>query len=262
MEQDNSNKVCCRCTNFLFLDAENNSDFGICLRDEAFDPYIDELMEDLNYESCKELVEEKKMLNDTAACEHYEEAMIIDLDGGLIEENETEVSEKPRTLTIDLSKIEEFFENLDWKTVPIDKHVKKLQSPDKKKQMEAFSSLSFFANQGNEEASHIVMEYFKNLPAPVTLDEIHYKMDVFNKVANAKYESALIPILVEELRRIESNNRTRQWITKILDFLRKSPFELINKPLVNLLKERKFSYKMKNRIEEVILYSMEYSDDW
>ena len=87
-------------------------------------------------------------------------------------------------------------------------------------------------------------------------------MDVFNKVANAKYESALIPILVEELRRIESNNRTRQWITKILDFLRKSPFELINKPLVNLLKERKFSYKMKNRIEEVILYSMEYSDDW
>lgn len=65
-------------------------------------------------------------------------------------------------------------------------------------------------------------------------------------------EPKTIEAYVNELARSPSNNVTRQLYTLILRQLSQCPKELVEGPLLELLKKKKFSYKIKKRIMGVI----------
>ena len=155
MEFEELELICSNCAFFFPATMEDFTEYGICLYDKVFEPYIDELTEHYNYSPCQELVEEKKFLGDKEACEHFEEP-----EEGEIDDNTNlgkELKKQKNTGKLNIDAIEtaillEQIEKIDWKTVPVEKHAAKLNSSDKEKQLEAISTLGSLAILGNEKA--------------------------------------------------------------------------------------------------------------
>ena len=79
MKKEQLERVCCNC-NYFFPSRPEISEYGICLEDSEFDPFIDELLENLNYSCCQDLIREKEFTGDKDACNQYEEAEFIGID--------------------------------------------------------------------------------------------------------------------------------------------------------------------------------------
>jgi len=260
MESEELVPICLNCSYFFPASMEDWTEYGICLNDEAFEPYLDELIEQNNYSSCQKLVEEKKIHGDTEACEHFEEPEQFEIDDNshLGREFQNLLNTgKLNSDAIERAILLDQIEKIDWKTIPVDNHVAQLKNPDKDKQLEAVTTLGSLAIQGNINAASELIKYFKKLPPPETLDEVHYKIEVFRHIDYMPNKSVIIPHLIDELYHIQSNNTTRQWISKILHFLKHCPSAVIRGPLEKLLKEKKLSYKLKTKINNIIIASEE-----
>jgi len=255
MEFEELKHICLNCSYFFPASGEEATEYGICLHDEVFEPFIEELMENSNFNSCKELIEEKKFLCDTQACEHFEQCEQFEIDDNSHLGRELKKLKNPGELSIDAIETAIFLdqvEKIDWKTVPVDTYVAELSSPDKDKRLEATSSLGALANSGNEKALAQLIKYFKELPSPSTLDEVHFKIAVFRHLKPVRNKSTIIPLLIDELYHLQSNNTTRQWISMILEYLQRCPLNKVGDPLEKLLREKKFSYRLRNRITNII----------
>jgi hypothetical protein len=256
MEFEELELICSNCSYFFPASMKEPTEYGICLRDKVFEPYIDELIENYNYNPCQELIEDKKFLGDIEACEHFEEPEEYEVDDNSHLGKELENLKNTGKLNVDAIEtalLLDEIEKIDWKTVPVDKHVAQLNSHDKSKQLQSISTLGSLANSGNEKALDQLIKYFKELPSPRTLADVHFKIDVFSHFEYMKNKSIIIPHLINELYHIESNNTTRQWISKILKYLEHCPIDMVREPLEKLLKDRKLSHKLKNKIKNIIL---------
>jgi len=60
-------------------------------------------------------------------------------------------------------------------------------------------------------------------------------------------------ILFRELKDIESNNITRGYIDTILKSIRRFPLEMTSEGIKSLLNDKKWSYKMKAKFEEILV---------
>jgi hypothetical protein len=60
-------------------------------------------------------------------------------------------------------------------------------------------------------------------------------------------------ILFNELRSIESNNSTRIYIDTILKCINRFPLDIIRKDMETLLNDKKWSYKMKKKFEDILV---------
>ncbi len=92
-------------------------------------------------------------------------------------------------------------------------------------------------------------------PPPEKIEDVHTKIYVLQSLAywgSTEQKARLILLLVGELYKITSNNTTRQWIIKILEFLSRCPAEDVRQPLETLLRKRKFSPKMENNMIAVL----------
>ncbi|MCD4817973.1 MAG: hypothetical protein K8S23_04735 [Candidatus Cloacimonetes bacterium] len=240
MKTHDNEKTCCDCEIFFILDDE---EFGICMQDEAFSPYIDEIFES-NYSTCSGLIEQKKMPFDTKACQNF-----------------SQLEESKEVITVDLSSEK----NLDllWKLSrencknrnvgALKEKLHKSVGKIKEKTIEDLIGLAYFENK---EAFELLIEYFKQLPPPTILKEVHYKKYLFTKFksmpSSFAKEKILIPILVNELETIKSNNTTKSWIAEILDFFKHRPYEMVNEQIEKLLENKKFSHRLKKRFREVL----------
>lgn len=260
MESEELERICFNCSYFFPASEERMTEYGICLYDEAFEPFAEELLENCNYSSCKELIEEKRFHGDTKACKHFEESEMIEIDDETHLGKELKKLEKSGKLdmeAIETAILYDKIDKIDWKTLPVDGYLAGLNSSDKSKQLKAVSSLAGLANLGNKKARNQLIKYFKNLPTPSTLAEVHFKMRVFDHVEYIKNKSDIVPLLINELYYIQSNNTTRQWIAKILKYLERCPADKVCGPLEKLLQKRKFSYRLKNKIQNTIIICKE-----
>ncbi len=80
MPKEQLERICFNC-NYFFPSRTEASEYGICLEDKDFEPFLDELLEDLNYGSCQKLISSKEFPGHKEACEKYEEAEIVEIDG-------------------------------------------------------------------------------------------------------------------------------------------------------------------------------------
>lgn len=58
--------------------------------------------------------------------------------------------------------------------------------------------------------------------------------------------------VLDELYRTPSNNTTRQWISDIFRFLEYSPIELSREPLEKMIKDKRFSYRLKKKMRNIL----------
>ncbi len=255
MTEEKSERICWNCGCFFPATMEKDTEFGICLNDEAFEPFIDELLENSNYGCCQDLVDRKKYKGDREACEDYEESEGIEID------DDSPLGRELRRLiqageltpeTFEQALLEEQIRNIDWTTMPVDEYEAKLKDPAPDKRHEAISTLHAMISLGNKQAILTLVNFLRGLPLPETIEEVHFKKDILRRLDYPETRKVLIPYLIDELYRIPSNNTTRQWISEILRFLEYSPIELVHDPLERMIRDKRFSYKLKQKMKDIL----------
>jgi hypothetical protein len=233
------------------------TEFGICLNDEEFEPFIDELLENSNYDSCKDLINSKKFDGEQEACEEFEEMESIEIDDNSPLGRELSRLIKAGELTPEIFEqalLEEQIRNIDWTIMPVDQYEAQLKHRDPESRRKAISSLYGMISLGNKEAFRVLFNFFKELPAPKTIKEVHFKKEILRHLERSETRTILLPYLIDELYRTVSNNTTRQWITDIFRFLEYSPLELVREPLEKMMKEKRFSYRLKQKIKNILTH--------
>lgn len=248
-------RICLNCNQFLPSNMEEPTEYGICLNDEDFEPFIEELLEKSNYASCQGLINSKKFLNDQEACGNFEKAESIEID------DESSLGQELRRLaengelnadTLQDALLEDKLSNIDWNTMPVDEYAKQLESCKKKEQKDGISCLGGLIAQGNKEAFKELLKFFKKLPPPKRLDEVYFKMEVLRLLKGNDAKSKILPCLIDDLYKTPSNNTTRQWISEIFRVLEYSPKDEIREPLEKMLKDKRFSYRLKKKMKTIL----------
>lgn len=253
-EKEEMERICFNCSHF-FPASEGPTEFGICVNDEAFEPFIEELFENLNYDSCRDLIDSKKFDGEQEACPDFEEVEIIEIDDdsplarGLSRLRETG---KFDLESLKMTLLEEEIKNIDWKTMPVDQYVKQLRNPKPEEQQAAMSSLGAMINMGNMEAFKELFNFFKELPPPRILEEVHFKQELLRHLRHRDTKISLIPTLINELYRTPSNNTTKQWIRDIFKFLSHCPLEEVRGYLEEMLVDKRFSHRLKQKIKNIL----------
>lgn len=63
---------------------------------------------------------------------------------------------------------------------------------------------------------------------------------------------------VNELYQKSLNNITRQWISDIFDFLKHCPHDKISEPIKNMMKDKRFSYRLKQKMKTILYENSNY----
>ena len=248
-------KTCFDCSAYVPVPPEELTEFGICLNDEAFEPFVEELLEGLIPGPCQALVEKKKFLGNRPVCQDFQEPEIIEIDddsplGQAL--NRLKDKGELTAETMMHAVFEEQIRQIDWKTFPVDRYAKQLESGRKTERDAGISSLGAMITFGNPAAFQVLLQFLSALPPPKTIKEVHFKKEILRHLNFWKDKSAVAPILIEELGRTPSNNTTRQWITDILHFLEFCPLEVIQEPLEHLISGRKLSPGFGKKVEEIL----------
>lgn len=255
MKKGKLERICFNCTQFFPASMEESTEFGICLSDKAFEPFIDELLENSNYASCQDLIDWKKFSGEQEACADFEEIELVEIDDNSPLGHELSRFRKTGKFNLESLKaalLEEKIRNIDWKTMPVDQYVKKLKNPELEEQHAAISSLGGIISLGNMEAFKELFNFFKQLPPPKTIEEVHFKKELLRHLERHHTRTLLIPQLIDELYHTPSNNTTRQWIIDIFRFLKYSPREEVRGPLEKMLRDKRFSYRLKQKIKDIL----------
>jgi len=257
MASEELERICFNCNHF-FPASETMTEYGICLEDEEFSPYIEDLLDDFNFSSCQHLIDKKKFIGDYEACEKFEAVEILEVDDDSpLEELLTNYKETGEIDQEDLNRaiLEQQIKNMDWENLPVDSYVEKLKSGSAEEQKEAVHGLGSLIVMGNREAFEVLFDYLEKLPPPERIEEVHTKIKLLENLIykpDPDQRNRLISLLIEELHKVASNNTTRQWITKILKYLARGPEAEVRPPLEALLEERKFPFRTRKKIEAVL----------
>jgi len=240
-------RICMNCQSYYPDRLDEPTEFGICLNDSDFEPYIDELLEKQNFDCCKELIARKKFDGNKEVCQDFE--MVEIKEDPILEQ---ELEELAKNDNINEETVEEIFLAYSLRSRSVEEYATKLESPSSEVRLKAIETLAGFTSFKNEEASELLINFFRNIPPPKTLQEVHSKIKVFGFVNRREFRKELVPVLVKDLYNTSSNNTTRQWITEIFRFFQICSIEDIREPLEKMLKEKRFSYRIKNKIKEIL----------
>ena len=264
IENEELERICFNCNYFFPASMDEHSEDGICLNDNIFQPFLDDLLDNCNYDCCKDLIERKKFKGDHDVCSEFSE---IDMEGCIEIDDNSDLGQKILASirkgdldkeTFENAIIEEYNRVIDFKTLPIDKYVKELESNNYKTRNSAISTLGSLSLQDNESAFQELFKFLKKLPSPETIEEVHLSINILNHLSRSEFRASLTHYLLDELYKTPSNNTTRQWISAILKSLKWCPYVDVNESLERMLGEKRFSYRLKQKIKN-ILYELEYN---
>ena len=249
--------VCCNC-NHSFPAEPGGSDFGICLNDPTFEPYLDQILEN-DFACCENLISLKRFPMERQACSDFEPIEGCD--------DETEISPELAAEIRDLSAkgqltsdalitalAVEAFENTDWSKAPIELHVKKLhETSTTQLRSDALNGLGFLISHGNRAAFDALCNFLRRLPPPQTPSGCHFRSEILRQLrVNFEYDSEIARLLVEDLFRTPSNQHTRSWYTEVWKFFQRCSPKVAEEALLPILDSPKFSYRIKQRVKNII----------
>lgn len=236
-------RVCWHCSYFFTDVNDSRGELGVCIKDETFDVYLDNILEESDFSSCMDLYNEKRFDGDRDVCADYEEIEFIEDEEpeGISQMREEELDRRAESLrTQDVSDIAELLHG------------------GEKERDRAISVLLYLLIYKNKNAFDSVLNFYKSLPRVASIDDVHFRLKILDHLyhydINEKCSKDLVDMLVGELYKMQSSNTTRQLFSSMLKFLSNSRCEsdMVTDQLSWLLINRKFSPKMKQNINSVI----------
>lgn len=265
-EESELMKICTNCNHFFPLN-EYKCKKGVCLLDDDLEPYLDDLFEMRDLSHIKDLIESKLIDCEQEACENFDPVEFdpsddIDIGEDVLDEIRGETD--PREI---ISKIFERDPLQMVKFASMDQHKENLKSPDKGVREKALEQIANFASLKNLEAEEIFFEYYENLPPAETLEDANQRVDMLQRTKGLSDKERYGRLLVKELYRTKSNNTTRSLISEIFKILRIIPLKYIEEDLENMLKDKRFSYRLKRKMKNILghqsyRYDQGEDDDW
>ncbi len=258
MENNNEEELdrfCYNCQSF-FPAYEHFTEEGICLNDDVFEPYFEELLENTNYDPCRELIEQNKFYGDKEACDDFNPVDIED-----VIEIPPEIAEKIQKKIVNKTFSKEsfiktiyghFIDKIDLKNISINRQIEELNSNTEDEVFRGINTLRGLISQGNKKAYNFLYERFKSMPPAKVLKDAHIKARMVEALSFEKTQE-VVDCLVEELYRTSSNNTTRTLYRAIFRAFKNMPLELISDHFERMLKDKRFSYRLKNKMKEIIL---------
>jgi len=248
-------KTCLDCSAYLPIPLGEATEFGICLNEEAFEPFVEELLEGMMPDSAKGIVEWHKFAGDRPACGDFDEPEIIEIDdASSLGQELRRLAESGEAMSGDLEELLlwKMAESIDFGSYPVDGYVAQLESTRSEERDAGISSLGGLIACGNTAAFKALLDFLRSLPPPATIGEVHLKIDILRKLESWEDRSPLASILVKELGIVSSNNTTRQWIAAIFRFLEKCPLQEVDGPLRRLLADTNLTEGMRRRVKEIL----------
>jgi len=236
-------RICFNCSSFLTDVNDLDSNLGVCINDEAFEEYLDEIFENSDFSLCMDIYKEKRFDGERDVCADYDEVEIIEDEEP---ENVSQMTEE------ELDRRADAFRTQDVSDIA------KFLYGEEKEKSKAISVLLYLMNFNNKNAFDSMLNYYKNLPPVESIDEVHFRLKILDRFyyfnINENCSNELIEMLVDELYKMQSNNTTRQLFSSIIKFLSGSrcEFDIVVDKLSSLLKNKKFSPKMEQNILSVI----------
>jgi len=231
-------------------DSDGPTSTGICLLDPEFEPYLEEIVE-FDFKNCHHLVLKKSFDFNCKACSDFspaESIEMIEFDGSmngldpLIFKNQ---SPEEKEIDLDIQKI-------DFKNLPVERYLKDLSSSSRSGREKAVNTLGSLINHGNEKAMDALLDYLKELGPPKTVEQARFKAETQRHFHGQENNHDLLEMLLSDLENTFSNNSTRQWIKAVLNFLGQVPLERIEGRLQSMVDRKVFSYRLKNRVLDLL----------
>lgn len=231
-------RICQNCGSF-FQDDDDDYDFGICMMDEEFEPYADEIIDNGNFSCCRELFLRKRFEYSTEACEKFEEIECLDLPEGM--------------------DLETYIKLESLKTANVDGVTKYLYNDDINIVKYALSETSHYVYLGNKGAFEGLLEYYLSLGPAEKLEDVHLRKDIIEVLQRYEDDERIVRAYVKELERTPSNNTTRQLYTLVLERLRRCNYEIAADLLYKLLERKEYGAKLRKRITDTIESNYNYN---
>jgi hypothetical protein len=243
-------EACGNCC-YFFPDQNGPTEYGICINDPVFAPYEDDIME-LRFDRCRELIKAKRFTLDHEICEQFDpvEIVEIEMEDGLTEPVELTTifgAEKGAEAHMAYDQKGDIWVN--GARIPLQSYIDQLHSPRTREN--ALNGLSLFSSRGNEQATTALLGFFERLGPPRTLKEVHFKVDMLERMAPCN-APRLLKLLLADLETTPSNNTTRQWITAIIKYLPRFPKEDVEDRLYGMIRRNVFSHRLRRRIEDML----------
>ena len=139
---------------------------------------------------------------------------------------------------------------IDFKKIPIEAALNNVIDGNNDELRGRCGVLAFMYNEGKKEAAIFLYGLIAQNYNNIARKEIIIKSlkDIETKEA--------AEILFNELKYIVSDNTTRGYIDEILKALKHYPTEIIKNGFESLLRDKKWSIKMKRKFEEVLIDNM------
>ena len=258
-EKEELERLCFNCSSF-FPASNFLTEYGICLMDESFEPYIEELLEKSNYDCCRGLIDKSKFDGNRTACEDFEPLESVEIDDEIAEKiSELEKNNKLTPESLKELLLEAAFEKVDWKNHPIEPYMELLQSGNQKNIISGINSIGGLIGMGNDNAFISLSNYYKKLPPAKSLEDVYFKINVLRKLEYKNNRKELVDCLVDEMYKTPSNNTTRSLILEIFKIMKSIPIALIKDELEKMLKDKRFSYRLKEKMKARLGY---HKDKW
>jgi hypothetical protein len=251
-EKEELERGCINCNSF-FPASNFLTEYGICLNDEVFEPYIEELFEKSNYDCCRGLIDKLKFDGNRTACEDFEHLESVEIDDKIAEKiSELEKNNKLTPESLKGLLLEAAIKKIDWKNHPVESYLKLLQSDYKQDVISGINSLGGLISLGNENAFISLCEFYKKLPPAKSLEDVHLKIGILRKIEYKKDRKELLDCLVNEMYKTPSKNTTRSLILEIFRIMNSIPVELKRNELERMLQDKQFSYRLKTKMKDML----------
>jgi len=251
-ENEELDRICINCNSF-FPAETTPTEYGICLMDGTFDPHIEELLENNNYDCCMDLIEKLKFDGNREVCKDFEPVEGIEIDDGTA----AKIMELKANNNLNKESLKELLfieavEKIDWKNHPVDSYIELLQSGKKENVRSGINSLGALIAQCNEKAFTALYEFFKKLPSALSLEDVYLKIDILEKLNRRDRREDVFDCLVGELYKSPSNNTTKKLIQKIFRIMESIPLDIKREQLGKMLKDKRFSFRLKEKMKGML----------
>ncbi len=261
-------EICCNCNHFMSYEFDHTCKNGVCLEkyDDIFEKYFDDIFGNgIVIKEVRTLFNKYKNSSDNS-CDKFLKMERIEIDDNngfndnfsflqkAIDEGKTDKKSLELALAIDCYKSPKINKNASC-----DKNAELLKCDFKGDQLQGVRNLTHYATFDNVEAKTLLLNYFKNLQSLQSKEDIEFKCEVFNELKRAFHnDERLLKIVVDDLMLTKSNHQTRKWYNEAFYFLNVTDFKISEPYLREMKKSKHFSYRMKNKIKEIIEREMEF----
>lgn len=166
METDD---ICQNCSSFIGDIKDLAVGFGICIEDEAFDLFLDDIIENADFSRCCDLYLEKRFSGVKIACSHYEEPETFEIS------NEDDIYG--------------YIIHEKMKHQNVDEIIKYLYSSNSE-----ITSISSYIALGNNDAYEGLINYYIELAPADSLEDVHIRMEII-KALSSKIREPLFELL-------------------------------------------------------------------